>query len=297
VTGRLLVGTSGFSYPDWTPRFYPEGTRAANRLAAYAARLPAVELNATFRRRPTASAIRGWVRATPPEFRFAVKAQRGSAVRALFGDPAESVAWLTEPLPEFGERLGAVLFRLPAEIRRDGPWVDGDVAVADARLAALLAAWPRSIPLVVELQDRSWHVDETFAALRVARAVLCITELPPEGDEGAVPEPGDGRERPGNGRGSARPGSVRGLARTISDRSLAGAVQPEPPIVRRTGSFLYLRLRRHDYTDEEVSAWADRIEPFLAAGDDVYAFFRHDPIGRAGELALELKDRLPTFVR
>ena len=54
--GRLLVGTSGFSYPDWTPRFYPAGTRPADRLAVYAGRLPAVELNNTFRRRPTPSA-------------------------------------------------------------------------------------------------------------------------------------------------------------------------------------------------------------------------------------------------
>jgi len=226
----------------------------------YAGRLPAVELNNTFRRRPTPSAIRGWVRATPPDFRFAMKAQRGSAVRALWGAPEESVRWLTEPLGEFGERLGAVLFRVPAEIRRDGPWVDGDPAVADARLAALLEAWPRAIPLVVELQDRTWHVDETFAALRAAGATLCTTELPPEGDEGAS--------------GSPEPGTDR-----------------EPPTIRRTGSFLYLRLRLHDYDAAGLDAWAARIEPFLAAGDDVYVFFRHDPVGRAGELALELRSR------
>jgi uncharacterized protein YecE (DUF72 family) len=219
-----------------------------------------VELNATFRRRPTPSAIRGWVRATPPEFRFAVKAQRGSAVRALWGDPGESVRWLTEPLPEFGERLGAVLFRIPAEVRRDGPWVGGDTAVADARIRALLGAWPREVPLVVELQDRSWHVDETLAALREAGATLCTTELPPEGDEGAA---GD----------------------TAPER--------EPPMIRRTGSFLYLRLRLHDYDAAGIDAWASRIEPFLAAGDDVYVFFRHDPVGRAGELALELRSRFP----
>jgi uncharacterized protein YecE (DUF72 family) len=277
VTGRLLTGTSGFAYPDWTPRFYPEGTRAADRLATYAERLPAVELNATFRRRPTPSAIQGWVRATPPEFRFAVKAQRSSAIRALFGDPAESVAWLTEPLPEFGERLGAVLFRVPAEVRRDGPWVGGDVSVSDARLAALLAAWPRSIPLVVELQDRSWHVDETFGALRAAGAVLCTTELPPEGDEGATPEPGDGHVAPGGGDRHGEAGA---------------SPRPEPPIVRRTGSFLYLRLRRHDYTAAEIEAWAQRIEPFLTAGDDAYVFFRHDAVGRAAELALQLKSLL-----
>src|SRR4029079_18987803 len=129
--------------------FSPAGARPAERLAAYAARLPAVELNNTFRRRPTPSAIRGWVSATPPEFRFAVKAQRGSAVRALWGAPEERVRWLTEPLGEFGERLGCVLFRVPAEARRGGPWVGGDVSVADARLSTFLTAWPREIPLVV----------------------------------------------------------------------------------------------------------------------------------------------------
>jgi uncharacterized protein YecE (DUF72 family) len=174
------------------------------------------------------------------------------------------VRWLTEPLGEFGERLGCVLFRVPAEIRRDGPWVGGEPEVADARLAALLAAWPREIPLVVELQDRSWHVDETFAALRAAGATLCTTELPPEGDEGA-----NGDEVLAGQTGSAR----------------------EAPMIRRTGSFLYLRLRLHDYDPAGLDAWAARIEPFLAAGDDVYVFFRHDPVGRAGELALELRSR------
>jgi uncharacterized protein YecE (DUF72 family) len=311
VTGRLLVGTSGFSYPDWIPRFYPTGTRASGLLAAYAARLPAVELNATFRRRPTASAIRGWVAATPPEFRFAVKAQRSSAIRGLFGSPEESVAWLTEPLGEFGQRLGAVLYRVPAEIRRDGPWVEGDVALADARLAALLAAWPRAIPLVMEFQDPSWHVDETFLALREAGAVLCITELPPDGDEemsasrrtlGAAAR-GSGKRKSALRRSAARELTAPGIARSETviraaptpDQTASsshGRAAAEPPIIRRTGPFLYLRLRLHDYSPAELDAWAARIEPFLSAGDDVHAFFRHDLVGRAGELALELRRRL-----
>jgi uncharacterized protein YecE (DUF72 family) len=205
------------------------------------------------------------VAATPTEFRFVVKAQRSSAIRGLFGSPAETVGWLTEPLGALGERLGAVLYRVPAEIRRDGPWVQGEAERADERLRALLGAWPRTIPLVVELQDASWHVDETFSALREAGAVLCVTELPPEGDEGATAHPSNGRGVPGT--------------------------TPEPPTIRRTGAFLYLRLRRHDYSAAELEAWGARIEPFLAAGDDAYVFFRHDAVGRAGELALELLER------
>ena len=148
--------------------------------------------------------------------------------------------------------------------------MSGDTSLADARLAALLAAWPREIPLVVELQDASWHVDETFAALRATGATLCTTDLPPEGDEGAG---GAGRTASGGG---PDPG---------------GIADPEPPFIRRTGSFLYLRLRRHDYDPAALDAWAARIEPFLAAGDDAYVFFRHDPVGRAAELALEFAQR------
>jgi uncharacterized protein YecE (DUF72 family) len=214
------------------PRFYPAGLASARFLRHYATRLATVELNNTFYRSPSPTAIAGWLAATPPEFRFAIKAQRGGSFRALQVDPATSVPWLTGPYRAFGERLGTVLFRVPDGAGRD-----------DVRLAALLAAWPQDLPLTLEFQDASWHVDETFEALARAGAALCTTELPEDA---------------------------------------------EPPTIRRTGRFLYLRLRRHDYTSVELAAWAARLEPFLAAGDDAFVFFRHDEVGRGPELATEL---------
>jgi len=246
LTDRVHVGTSGFSYPDWIPRVYPSDTPASRFLAAYGNRFNAVELNVTFRRRPTAGAIAGWLRATPDHFRFAIKAQRGSAVRALLGSAEESVQWLTEPLPHFGSRLGAVLFELPAEMRRDGPWCDGDVDRADRALVAVLRAWPETVPLVMEFLDPSWLVDETFRALADAGATLCATDLP-------------GRDE---------------------------------PTLRRTSTRHYLRLRRDDYDDDALDAWAARVRPFLESGDEVFAFFKHDPVGHAAELASAFADRL-----
>lgn len=202
-------------------------------LEHYASRLAAVELNNTFYRSPTAAAIAAWLAATPGDFRFAVKAQRGGSFRALQVDPATSVPWLTGPYRAFGDRLGTVLFRVPDGVVRN-----------DARLGALLDAWPPELPLTVEFQDPSWHVDETFAALRQVGAALCTTELPDD---------------------------------------------EQPPTIRRTGPFLYLRLRRHDYSDADLAAWAARLEPFLESGDDAYVFFRHDDGGRGPELALALQ--------
>ena len=232
MPGRLFVGTSGFAYAGWKPRFYPPELPSTRFLEHYSSRLNAVELNNTFYRSPTPTAVAGWLAATPLDFRFAIKAQRGGSYRALQVDPAASVPWLTEPYRAFGERLGTVLFRVPEGVARD-----------DGRLAALLAAWPADLPLTIEFQDASWHVDETFEALARSGVALCTTELPDD---------------------------------------------PGPPMIRRTGRYLYLRLRRHDYAPAEVAAWAARLEPFLTAGDDAFVFFRHDDTGRGPELALEL---------
>jgi uncharacterized protein YecE (DUF72 family) len=232
--GRLYVGTSGFAYAGWRPRFYPDGLRAEAFLGHYATRLNAVELNNTYYQQPRPEKVDTWLGATPPGFRFSVKAQRGGAFRTMTADPAASIPWLTEPYRRFADRLGAILLRVPEGRPRDHP-----------RLAAALEAWPSDLPLAMEFQDASWHVDETFDALRAFGVALCITELPED---------------------------------TI------------PPVIRRTGPFLYLRLRRHDYDSQELEAWAARLEPFLAAGDDAYVFFRHDESGRGPELATLLGD-------
>jgi len=234
AVGRLRTGTSGFAYPAWAPRFYPPRVRGPDLLRHYGARLATVELNNTFYRQPSPAAVDGWLAATPADFRFAVKAQRGSSFRALQVDPADSVEWLTTPLRRFGDRLGTILFRVP----------DG-VVRSDERLAGLLGAWPAGLPLALEFQDASWHVDEVFGAARDAGAAIVTTDLDTD---------------------------------------------PEPPTIRRSGPFLYLRLRRSDYRPDELARWLDRLEPFLADGVDAYVYFRHDEVGRGAELALELAE-------
>jgi len=70
----------------------------------------------------------------------------------------------------------------------------------------------------------------------------------------------------------------------------------DEPMLRLTGPALYVRLRRDDYATAELAAWAARVEPFLQAGTDAYVFFKHDAVGRGGELATELAARLVGFL-
>ena len=66
----------------------------------------------------------------------------------------------------------------------------------------------------------------------------------------------------------------------------------EPPFVRVTGPFLYLRLRRTTYDEADLDAWAARISPFIDAGLDAYAFFRHDETGISPGRAIALAGRI-----
>ena len=233
--GILYVGTSGFTYPDWAPRFYEPGTRAADLLRAYASRLTAVELNNTFYRQPTAKAIESWLAATPGSFRFVVKAQRGASWRAFRTDATDSVPWLTAAYRPFGERLRCVLFRVDDTTPRD-----------DDALARLLDAWPSDLPLALELRHASWEDDEVHDQLR-SRGVALVT--------------------------------------TDTDELM------EPPIIRRIGPLLYLRLRRTTYTTADLDDWSARLAPFLDDGVDVCVFLRHDTDGATAIAAESLLAR------
>lgn len=233
--GRLLVGTSGFAYPDWAPIFYPAGTRADALLRAYSVRLPAVELNNTFYQQPRPEKVAAWLAATPEDFRFVVKAQRGGSLRAFGSAASQTVEWLTGPYRAFGDRLGCVLYRVPREIVRN-----------DERLASLLGVWPADLPLTVEFQHPTWQTDEVLGLLATRGAALCATDLD----------------------------------------------DMDAPDLRRTADHLYLRLRRTSYTADELSAWAERLEAFIADGLDCYVFFRHDESGESGLRAMALRERI-----
>ena len=47
-------------------------------------------------------------------------------------------------------------------------------------------------------------------------------------------------------------------------------------VLESDAPFQYLRLREPPYDEAVLAAWADRIRPVLAAGIDVFAYFKHE---------------------
>jgi uncharacterized protein YecE (DUF72 family) len=163
---RWRPGTSGFAYDEWIGSFYPEELAGSQRLAYYAARLPAVEINNTFYRMPKAAVLEGWAAQAGPGFRFALKASRRITHAKASEDTREAAAHLFRVSAALGESCGPVLFQLP-------PWARKDVA----RLRGWLAAAPAGRQVAVEVRHPSWLDDEVYTVLREAGAALCAADF------------------------------------------------------------------------------------------------------------------------
>jgi uncharacterized protein YecE (DUF72 family) len=160
------IGTSGWNYPHWKRRFYPEGLSSSNWLGCYARRFSTVEINNTFYNLPSASTFAGWREGVPEGFIFAVKASRYITHMKKLKDPKESLERFFERVHNLGERQGPVLFQLPPRWHRDRE-----------RLEGFLEALPAGKPFAFEFRDTSWHHEQTYAALEAHNAAFCIYDL------------------------------------------------------------------------------------------------------------------------
>jgi uncharacterized protein YecE (DUF72 family) len=131
---RVYVGTSGWSYPSWRPRFYPEGTKPEEFLRLYAERFDTVELNTTGYRLPSEDQFRRWADAVPDRFRFAVK----MPVFRL-----DRVTTFVERVSLLGDRLGPI--RAVVQSPRD-----------DGLLQFLLGSVDPALELALDFRHESW---------------------------------------------------------------------------------------------------------------------------------------------
>ena len=172
-TGRIRVGTSGWSYEDWRGIVYPEHPRPRDELRFLAGFVDALEVNSSFYRPPTAATTESWLRRTAdlPDFRFTFKLhQRFTHQRAAVWTKVEAEEYRQglQPVAEAG-RLGAVLMQFPWSFRylpENADWLK--------RLADMLRPWP----LVAEVRHDSWLADEAAALLAELELTMASIDQP-----------------------------------------------------------------------------------------------------------------------
>jgi uncharacterized protein YecE (DUF72 family) len=159
----IWFGTSGFSYKEWRPRFYPEGLSDKQFLPYYSRRLNSVEIDYTFYRMPSAKTIDAWKSATPENFKFTLKASQQITHRQRLKVPSDALDYFVGVVPGLENRLGMMLFQLPPFFKCD-----------TQKLELFLSVLPRGVPAAFEFRHDSWFIDEVYRLLRQHNIALCI---------------------------------------------------------------------------------------------------------------------------
>ena len=163
----IRMGTSGFSYDDWVGTVYPEDLPRWGWLGYYAQQFNTVELNVTYYRIPELKIIQGWIRKTPDDFLFTMKAHR--SITHERSDPDfKAFRAAVQPLLDH-RRLAAILAQFPHSFH---PHEENRDYLLTLRQGLL------DLPVVVEFRDSQWVTDETFAMLEELQFGYCCVDEP-----------------------------------------------------------------------------------------------------------------------
>ncbi len=161
----MWIGTSGYNYPEWKGSFYPKDLAAAKMLPYYAERFNTVEINYTFYRMPNETLVAGWAAQTPSPWKITLKAPRRITHDSRLKNCGDLVAGFCRVAATLGDKLGALLFQLPPNLKKD-------LGLFDAFLAAL----PPRAPAAFEFRNVSWLEDDVFERLKAQNLALCVAD-------------------------------------------------------------------------------------------------------------------------
>ena len=161
----IWIGKSGYNYPEWKGSFYPPTLPAAKMLPYYAERFRTVEINYTFYRTPTEKIVAGWSEATPAAFKLTLKAPKRITHDARLRDCGDRVRQFLETAATLESKLGALLFQLPPNFKKDLPVLE-----------AFLDTFPPRVCAAFEFRHASWFDAEVFDALRRRNLALCVAD-------------------------------------------------------------------------------------------------------------------------
>ncbi len=160
------IGTSGWSYDDWTGPFYPEALPSERRLTEYARTFNGTEINNSFYRLPSEDNLRAWHDSVSDDFCFAVKASRYITHMKKLKEPAQGLTPLLERAGILGPKRGPLLFQLPPGWRFN-----------PQRLEQFLEALDGAGRCAFEFRDQTWINDDALELLQRFNAAFCIYDL------------------------------------------------------------------------------------------------------------------------
>jgi uncharacterized protein YecE (DUF72 family) len=168
---ELLIGTSGFDYPEWKGLFYPEKLARAKFLEYYSSQFNSLELNGTFYRMPTAVQMRRMIERSGGKIKFTVKAFKDLTHAADKSHYLPLMAEFKKALePLIAEKvLLCILLQFPESYHYD----KHERIYLDNLLKEV-----SEIPVIVEMRNTRWQNDSVYKELQHRNVGWCITDNP-----------------------------------------------------------------------------------------------------------------------
>jgi uncharacterized protein YecE (DUF72 family) len=162
---QVLVGTSGYNYPEWRGSFYPEKFSTDKMLPYYAERFRTVEINYTFYRIPNEKLLTNWAAATPEHFSFTLKAPRRITHDSKLQRCEDLLQTFCRTATVLGSKLATLLFQLPPTFKKDA-----------GVLKAFVECIPEGTRAAFEFRHPSWLDAEVYGLLRSRNLALCVAD-------------------------------------------------------------------------------------------------------------------------
>lgn len=165
--GRLLLGTQGFSFPDWVGPFYPAGTSRNLYLEEYAQRFPIVEIDSTFYGIPRAKTILGWRERTPQDFHFAAKFPKLITHEKKLDRARGDAEAFVGTMQALGDKLAVLILQFAYDFTPD--YFD--------RLDEFLGDLPEGPRYAVEVRNRAWLTPDLGEILSNHNTAMVLQDL------------------------------------------------------------------------------------------------------------------------
>jgi uncharacterized protein YecE (DUF72 family) len=109
--------------------------------------------------------IETWKSQVPDNFRFTVKASQGITHFRRLKDAAYPTRVMLETISALEDRLGAVIFRLPSDMKKDLK-----------RLESFLKQLPRDTPSAFDFRNQTWFDAGVLELLRSENRALVVSD-------------------------------------------------------------------------------------------------------------------------
>lgn len=168
MSAAVLIGTQGWSYPDWVGPFYPPSTRTGDMLRLYARAFRTVELDSTFYAIPAEPVIHSWREHVPENFVFTLKVPQEITHEKRLTGVEQVLHRFCGRASVLGTTLGPLLVQLSPEFRPD--------EANRTALRAFVEMLPIRYRWAVEFRHPGWLDGGTLDLLRLYNVGLVLAD-------------------------------------------------------------------------------------------------------------------------